>query len=83
MNAAAGAASMRNDRPDSISIWFFIGVLLVIYGVLITGSAIYQIFVPVASPPVLHELRPGLWWGVILFVLGSVYCVKFKPARFR
>jgi len=74
---------MRNDRPDSISIWFFIGVLLVIYGVLISATAIYQIFVPVVSPPVLHELRPGLWWGFILLALGITYCVKFRPARMR
>ena len=74
---------MRNDRPESISIWFFIGVLLVIYGVLITSSSIYQFFIPVPSPPMLHELHPGIWWGLVLFALGIIYSVKFRPQRFR
>lgn len=72
---------MRSDRRNSISIWWFIGSLLVVYGVLILGTAIYQEFVPVASPPVLHELRPALWWGILLLAMGSFYTIRFWPKR--
>ena len=34
-------------RPGMISIWFFIGALLLIYGVLILGAGLYDL----ASPP--------------------------------
>ena len=55
-------------RPGMLSIWFFIGVLLVSYGILILGAGLYEL----ASPPppehrvVLSELHAGIWWGVLL-----------------
>ena len=42
-----------------ISIWFFIGVLLTAYGVLITASGIYQLFSPPEHPVVLANLARG------------------------
>ena len=64
-------------RPGMISIWFFIGVLLLIYGVLIFGAGIYGL----SHPPnvVRADLHAGIWWGVLLLVLGSVYTVRFRP----
>lgn len=60
-----------------ISIWFFIGVLLVIYGVLILGAGLYGLSHP---PNVVHaDLHAGIWWGALLLVLGSVYTVRFRP----
>lgn len=60
-----------------IPVWFFIGVLLLIYGVLITGSGIYHF----SSPPqtVLAQLHPPIWWGSILTVIGAVYVCLFRP----
>jgi hypothetical protein len=60
-----------------ISIWFFIGVLLLIYGVLIFGAGLYGLSHPPAV--VRADLHAGLWWGVLLLVLGSVYTVRFRP----
>ena len=40
-----------------ISIWFFIGVLLAAYGVLITAAGIYELFTPPARAVVLGELH--------------------------
>ena len=60
-----------------ISIWFFIGVLLVVYGVLIFGAGIYGL----SHPPqvVKAELHAGVWWGMLLLVLGGFYTVRFRP----
>jgi hypothetical protein len=66
-------------RPGMISIWFFIGVLLLAYGILILGAGIYGLSHP---PDVkLAELNAGIWWGVLLTVLGLIYTVKFKPGK--
>ena len=48
-------------RSGMISIWFFIGVLLLIYGILILGAGLYGL----AHPPevVLAKLHAGIWWG--------------------
>lgn len=62
-----------------ISIWLFIGVLLLIYGVLILGSGIYDLFSPPAQQTVLANLHAPIWWGALLTVLGAVYTVAFRP----
>jgi hypothetical protein len=62
-----------------ISIWFFIGVLLLIYGVLILGAAIYDAAVPPAHPVVLDNLHAGIYWGVLLILMGGLYVLKFRP----
>lgn len=62
-----------------ISIWFFIGCLLTVYGVLIFLAGLGTVAasaVPVESAQRLHL---GLWWGSIMTVLGIVYLVHFRP----
>ena len=69
---------MTNSR---VSIWFFIGVLLTVYGVLITGAGVYGL----AHPPAvkLAGLHAGLWWGLVLLAIGVLYTVAFSPWRTR
>ena len=66
-------------RAGMISIWFFIGVLLLVYGVLILGAGIYDWPIPPAHPVVLARLHAGIWWGALLVVLGLVYSLRFRP----
>jgi hypothetical protein len=68
-------------RAGMISIWFFIGVLLLIYGVLILGAGIYDLSNPAAHPVVLANLHAGIWWGVLLIAMGVVYSLRFRPGR--
>ena len=67
--------------PGFLSIWFFIGLLLTVYGVLITATGIYELAVPPANPPVLAGLHASIWWGLILLAIGLVYLIKFFPRR--
>jgi len=64
-----------------LSIWFFIGILLLAYGILILGSGIYELSYPPEHPKVLAELHAGIWWGALLTILGLAYTLKFKPGR--
>jgi hypothetical protein len=64
-----------------VSIWFFIGTLLLIYGVLILAAGLYQLAVPPEQPVVLANLHAGIWWGALLIVLGAFYAVHFKPGK--
>ena len=68
-------------RPGMLSIWFFIGVLLLAYGILILGAGIYEYISPPEHPLVLAELHAGIWWGGLLIVMGLFYTVKFRPGR--
>lgn len=64
-----------------ISIWFFIGVLLLIYGIIITGLGVYGLFTPPERQVVMGNMHAGVWWGALLTVLGAVYSYYFRPGR--
>jgi hypothetical protein len=65
-----------------ISIWFFIGLSLLVNGALILGAGIYQVMHPPENPGVvLFNLHANVWWGAILFVVGLMYCLIFRPRR--
>ncbi len=64
-----------------ISIWFFIGVLLTAYGVLITASGLYELVSPPARTVVLANLHAGIWWGAVLLAIGLFYTIRFFPRK--
>ena len=65
---------------SKLSIWFFIGLLLTIYGVMILSSGLYE-WVSGSYPAAvqLTSLHMPVWWGGVLTVLGLIYLVKFRP----
>jgi FtsH-binding integral membrane protein len=69
--------------PGFISIWFFIGMLLTAYGLLITATGLYELGAPPANPPVLFNLHASIWWGLVLLLIGLVYFIRFFPKKTR
>jgi len=67
----------------SISIWFFIGLSLLVNGLLILASGIYELIRPPQVRVVLFDLHANVWWGGILAVIGAVYCVHYLPRNDR
>ena len=70
-------------HSSGISIWFFIGVLLVVYGALITGYGIFELATRQLANVVLANLHAPLWWGSLLEALGLFYAIRFRPGRAR
>jgi hypothetical protein len=65
-----------------VSIWFFIGISLLVNGALILSAGIYQLLYPPENPGVvLFNLHANAWWGAILFVLGGWYTYHFRPRK--
>ena len=64
-----------------ISIWFFIGTLLTIYGALILGYGLFELATGQIANVVLANLHAPVWWGALLLVLGLFYGVRFRPGR--
>lgn len=62
-----------------ISIWFFIGLILLIDGVLIFGAGVYHYYYPPNRQVVLSHLHVGIWWGALLTAIGGFYCRRFFP----
>ena len=64
---------MQKNGKQMISIWIFIGLLLIVYGFLIIGQGMWELFVPAEKPVVLAELHASLWWGALILILGSIF----------
>jgi hypothetical protein len=62
-----------------ISIWFFIGVLLAVYGGMILGYGIFALVSGENSQVALANLHAPVWWGALLAALGLFYLIKFRP----
>lgn len=70
---------MEHDKQ--IPIWFFIGALLALYGVIIS---IYCVVTwneppPDSMPAAIYKLHAGTWWGVLMTILGLFYVIRFRP----
>jgi hypothetical protein len=68
-----------SEKHHIIPVWFFVGLLLLIYGILIFASGLAEL----SHPPdtVLAELHAPVWWGGLLIVLGGIYCMMFRPGK--
>jgi len=62
-----------------IPVWFFVGVILLIYGLIILGTGIYEFKNP--PPTVLANTHPALWWGALLTIIGGVYVYLYTPKK--
>jgi len=70
-------------QQGGISIWFFIGLSLLVNGILILGAGLWQLIRPPApeSQVVLFRYHANVWWGALLLILGLLYCIKYSPGR--
>ncbi len=67
------------ERRRMIPVWFFVGVLLLIYGVLILADGIIEWnHLP---DTVLANLHSTVWWGALLIVIGALFVHLFRPRK--
>jgi hypothetical protein len=57
------------------SIWYFVGLLLTIIGILITVSGIFTLLNPPSEPKLLSHLHPDLWWGLLMTAFGLFFAL--------
>jgi FtsH-binding integral membrane protein len=69
---------MEKER-HLIPVWFFIGVLLLTYGLIIFGTGVCWL----SHPPetVLARYHPAIWWGILLVVIGAFYTYSFRRGK--
>ena len=62
-----------------IPVWFFVGALLFIYGILIFFSGLMEW----SHPPdtVLANLHAPVWWGAIMILMGGLFIHLFRPRK--
>jgi hypothetical protein len=71
---------MSHDSA-AFSIWYFIGLLVGIYGLLILGVGIHDLVSPPASQLALANLHAGIWWGALLIVFGGLCAYFGRPGK--
>jgi len=64
---------MTTQHSEMKSIWYLVGMLLLVMGSVITIAGIYHFIEPPAAPPVLFSLHPDLWWGLIMVAAGAIF----------
>jgi hypothetical protein len=62
-----------------IPVWFFIGLLLSLYGALILGRGVYELFVPPVNTVAMSHLHIDIWWGAGMLLFGLIYVICFRP----
>jgi hypothetical protein len=68
-------------RGESLSIWFFVGLMTLLYGLVLLPYGAWAWIGNHEAPIVLHELHPTFWWGCLLTVFGGFYVIKFRPGK--
>jgi FtsH-binding integral membrane protein len=77
--AARREAEIMDVTPhkhEMLPVWFFIGVILVIYGVLIFATGLYEY-----SNPPKANFHASVWWGIILAAVGAVFVIQHYPRK--
>jgi hypothetical protein len=72
---------MASLESTDISIWFFIGVLLTIYGAMILAYGLWELVTGNVANVVLANLHAPVWWGAIMLALGIFYTLRFRPGK--
>lgn len=73
-------------RGESLSIWFFCGILTLGYGLvlLVTGILEWTGYYGrhfVLQQTVLMQYQPTFWWGLALTLFGLFYTIQFRPGK--
>ncbi len=70
-------------EEHQVPIWFFIGCLLLAYGLIITATGIWLWIWPPVHQLEVYKYHADVWWGCLLVVLGLFYTIRFNPWRRR
>lgn len=70
---------MKHHHQQMLPVWFFIGVLLLIYGIIILAVSIADYSHPASV--VLAGDHLNLWGGLLLTAIGAFYTIRFWPRR--
>lgn len=61
-------------------IWYFVGLILSINGIIITATGFYLLAYPPQVKTVLFDTHPNIWWGIMMLIFGVVF-VYFNKNR--
>lgn len=70
------------DTEQQVPIWFFVGGTLLIYGLIILGTGLYDLVNPsLEANFAMRHLHADIWWGGFMALVGAFYTHRFWPWR--
>ena len=78
--SSSATAPGHGGKP--LSIWFFVGVLCLVYGLVLLPLGIYQFSHPSETElllPLLLTLHTTFWWGLLMTIFGAFFAIRFRP----
>lgn len=72
---------VHHEHHQMLPVWFFIGILLLVYGIIILFVGVRDYSHP--APVVLANLHASFWGGIVLVLLGGIYTLKYRPRTRR
>jgi hypothetical protein len=67
---------MTSEAPKMKSIWYFVGLMLLVMGGLVLLAGLIELVTPSARQTVLADIHPGVWWGAVMIAAGTVFFLK-------
>lgn len=61
----------KMEKKTPISIWFFVGIVLLVYGIVLIFSGLFE---PQRDTALAH-LKPNLWWGGVMAFIGIIFII--------
>lgn len=68
-------------EEEGFSIWFFVGIMLAIYGPIILIANIPAFSSNQSPHVVLEQLHAGVWWGILLTLSGVLFLFLHWPGK--
>lgn len=68
-------------EEEGFSIWFFVGIMLAIYGPIILIANIPAFSSIESQHVVLERLHAGVCWGILLTLLGALFLYLHWPGK--
>lgn len=72
-------APVAEPGSEPLPIWFFVGVILAVYGIIILLAGLFG----TPRPTVLAETRPALWWSAVMIAFGLLFTLAGLWGRRR
>ena len=67
-----------NTEKGMRSIWYFVGLIMLIIGIIVIAAGIYDLINPTAQNIRLTHLHTNIWWGALITIAGVIYILKNK-----
>jgi FtsH-binding integral membrane protein len=72
---------MSTPQATMKSIWFFVGLMLLIVGSLVCLAGIIDFVSPPERKTVLAGTHPAIWWSLLMIVSGGLFLFTHRNKR--